>query len=131
VYKKYGPHEWSDGFPGYFTLQIFSVLLPSFLFHKLVRDFVNWRALSFTIFVILVTSLLWEATLGVPYQWWGYHPNQMMGIFIYAWDSLPIEATLLWPMGSYSAIIVYEFVRLYLQLGRPPLSQLFSRKQTA
>jgi hypothetical protein len=33
---------------------------------------INWRALSLTLFIILPTNLLWEATLGVPYGWRGF-----------------------------------------------------------
>ena len=79
---------------------------------------VNWRAFSLVLFVILLTSLLWEATLGVPYGWWGYQPKQMMGIFVTAWNYLPIEAICVWIAVSFQTVMVYEVVKRWKASGR-------------
>jgi hypothetical protein len=45
-------------------------------FFPTARPFINWRAFSLTLFIIVLVSLIWEATLAVPYQWWGFQPAQ-------------------------------------------------------
>ncbi|MGA7339337.1 MAG: hypothetical protein WBX18_01980, partial [Terracidiphilus sp.] len=76
--------------------------------------FINWRALSLTLFMILLISLFWEATLAVPYGWWGYEPQQMLGLFIGAWAGLPLEAVLVWISVTYTTTIVYEVLKVRL-----------------
>jgi hypothetical protein len=49
-------------------------------FFRTAQPFSNWRAFGLTFFLILLVSLLWETTLGVPYGWWGYRPPAMIGI---------------------------------------------------
>jgi hypothetical protein len=81
--------------------------------------FINWRALSLTLFLVLLISLLWEATLALPYGWWNYQHRQMMGLFIGAWDDLPIEAVFVWLAVAYGTIIVFEVVKLWQASGLP------------
>ena len=76
------------------------------------------RAISLTIFVILFISMLWEATLAIPYGWWGYQPRQMMGLFIGAWAGLPVEAVVVWIAVTYATTIVYEIVKVWQASGR-------------
>jgi hypothetical protein len=101
------------GFPGYFTFLVGAALVPSAAFFPEVRRFLNWRALSLTLFVILLISLFWEATLAVPYGWWGYQPTQMMGLSIGAWSGLPIEAVCVWIAVTYVTVIVFEVMKLW------------------
>jgi hypothetical protein len=108
----------TPGFPGYFTFLVVSALGPSAAIFPSALPVVNWRAFSLTLFVLLLTSLLWEATLGVPYGWWGYQPAQMMGITVTAWDYLPIEAVLVWIAVSYPTAMVYEIIRRWQASGK-------------
>jgi hypothetical protein len=101
------------GFPGYFTFLVATALVPSAAFFPEVSRFVNWRALSLTLFMILLISLFWEATLAVPYGWWGYQPDQMMGLSIGAWSGLPIEAVCVWIAVTYVTTIVFEVIKLW------------------
>ena len=71
---------------------------------------INWRALSLTLFIILLPSLLWEATLGVPYGWWGFQDHAMIDVRIAAWSRLPIKKCA-WIAVTYATVIVYEIVR--------------------
>jgi hypothetical protein len=114
----YDHHHGTSGFPGYFVFLVVATLAPSSALFPAAVPVVNWRALSLVLFVILLTSLLWEATLAVPYGWWGYQPNQMMGIFITAWDYLPIEAVCVWVAVSFQTVMVYEIVRRWQASGR-------------
>ena len=66
----------------------------------------------------MLVSLLWEATLAVPYGWWGYQPEQMIGLNIGAWSGLPIEAVCVWIAVTYTTVIVFESVKLWQASGR-------------
>jgi hypothetical protein len=115
-YKHYVLHE--PGFPGYFTFLALAALVPSAALFPQALPVINWRAFSLTLFIILLTSLLWEATLAKPYGWWGYQPSRMIGIYITAWDDLPIEAVCVWIAVTYETAIVYEIIRRWQSSGK-------------
>jgi hypothetical protein len=109
----------TDGFPWYFVYLTVMALIPSMAFYKTTQPFINWRAFSFTLFIVVLISLIWESTLALPYQWWGYQEHAMMGIFIGAWHNLPIEAVILWFAVSYTTLIVFESIKIWLASGKP------------
>ena len=115
VYKKYFalPADRA-GFPGYFTLLVVGGLTPAVTCFPVAKRFINWRAFSLTFFFILLVSLMWEATLAVPYNWWNYQHRQMAGLFIGAWAQLPIEAVCVWIAVTYATVIVFEVVKIRL-----------------
>ncbi|HEY1496377.1 MAG TPA: hypothetical protein VGF49_17615, partial [Candidatus Solibacter sp.] len=106
------------GFPGYFIFLVVAALGPSALLLPSALPVINWRALSLTLFFILLVSLLWEATLGLPYGWWGFQHSQMLGVYITAWSELPIEEVLIWITVTYATVIVYEVVRRWQSSGK-------------
>ncbi len=108
--------EVPEGFPGYFTFLVLAAVIPSMLLYPTALAFVNWRALSLTFFILVLISLLWEVTLAIPYQWWGYQDRQMMGVFIDAWTDLPLEAVVVWMVVSYTTVIVYESMKVFITL---------------
>ena len=108
----------APGFPGYFTFLVVSAVGPSAALLPSAMPVINWRAFSLTLFIILLTSLLWEATLGVPYGWWGYQDAEMIGIRITAWSRLPVEAVCVWVAVTYVTAIVYEIVRRWQSSGK-------------
>jgi hypothetical protein len=113
LYKKmFSP--FPAGLPGYFIALVAGSTVPSLALFPAARNFIHWRALSLTLFMILLISLLWEATLAVPYGWWGFRPEQMIGIFIGAWDGLPVEEVLVWISVTYTTAIVYEVLKIKL-----------------
>jgi hypothetical protein len=114
--KKYGPHPYHKGFPGYFTFMVCASVIPCTFLYDTVASYINWRAVSTTYFFILLVSLLWEATLGYPFQWWGYKYDQMIGITIHAWYDLPLEETILWGAVTFTTVLFYETVRIVLDL---------------
>jgi hypothetical protein len=119
-YKKHlALPEDQAGFPGYFIFLVVGALLPAVSFFPVARRFINWRALSLTLFFMLLVSLLWEATLAVPYQWWGFQHHQMIGFFIGAWSGLPIEEVCVWIAVTYATAIVFEVVKVLLASERP------------
>jgi hypothetical protein len=123
VYKK-ALSPIREGFPEYFIFLVFAAFVPSASFFPTVRRFINWHAFSFTLFFILLISLLWEATLAVPYQWWDYQPKQMIGLRIGAWAGLPIEAVGVWIAVTYATVTVFEIVKLW-QASEKPMKDAF------
>jgi hypothetical protein len=128
IYKKwFSPVP--DGWPGYVIVLVAGGLIPSASFYPSARRFINWRALSLTMFFILLVSLLWEATLALPYGWWNYQHAAMMGLFIGAWSGLPIEAVLVWLAVSYGTVILFEVVKIWQASGRAARDAFLGAKQ--
>ena len=130
VYKRYFSSV-PAGWPGYFMVLVAGGLIPSVGFYPAVRRFINWRALSLTMFFILLVSMLWEATLALPYGWWNYQHGAMMGIFIGAWSGLPIEAVMVWLAVAYGTVILFEVVKIWQASGRRAKDAFFGAKPTA
>jgi uncharacterized membrane protein len=87
-------------------------------FYPVARRFINWRALSLTLFFMLLVSLLWEVTLALPYNWWNFQHRQMMGVFVGAWSYLPIEEVVVWIAVTYATAIVFEVFKVGLASDR-------------
>jgi hypothetical protein len=107
------------GWPWYWIVLVAGGFVPSITFFPTARPYINWRAFSLTVFFIVLVSLVWEATLAVPYGWWGYQPRPMMGVFIGAWAGLPLEAVCVWIAVAYGTVIVFEIVKLWKASGKP------------
>ena len=110
LYKKFGPHPWHEGFPGYFLFLTMVAITPSIVFFPVANPYINWRAFSLAFLFILLVSLFWEAAIAVPYQWWGFQPRQMIGFLINGFCGLPLEEPLLWLAVTWATVIVYETI---------------------
>jgi hypothetical protein len=127
AFKRSGPEH--DGFAGYFIFLMVLGFLPTFLFLRGVAAFVNWRAFAGSYAALMLVSLVWEATLGVPYNWWNYKPRQMLGIDVEAWSGLPLEAVLLWLVIAWDCVIAFEIFRVFFHMDRKPMQALFGNKK--
>lgn len=107
----------SEGFPWYFIYLVCASLIPSAGFFHTAQRFINWRAFSFTFFLPLLISLLWEVTLALPYGWWEYRRDILVGLHIGAWSGLPIEAVCVWLAVSFTTVIIYEVIKIWKALG--------------
>jgi hypothetical protein len=107
-----------QGFPGYFIFLVLAAMLPSAALLPEAMPVINWRAFSLALFLILLISLIWEVTLGLPYHWWGFQPGQMIGISITAWSYLPLEEICVWITVTYATVIFYEIIRRWKLSGR-------------
>jgi hypothetical protein len=119
------PSQNGPAFPGYFLFLLIGSIVPSLFCSRVAFQFINWRALTTSWLFILGISQFWEASLGVPYGWWGYVPDQMIGVFLKPHCDLPIEAVLVWTLGSWTTVIIYETILTALHAGRKGWS-LFS-----
>lgn len=129
-YKKVmAPVEHRGGFPLYMTFLIGAAVLPAMLLYRTSKPFVNWRAFSITLMWVLLTSLLWEATLASPFGWWRYKPEWMMGLHIRAWADLPVEAVVLWIAVAYTTISVYETIKVFHHMKAPTKKALLGDSQ--
>ncbi len=117
LYKKFFSTV-PNGLPGYFIVLVAGGLVPSASLYPATSRFINWRAVSLTMFYVLLISMLWEATLALPYGWWDYQHEAMLGVFIGAWSGLPLEAVLVWLAVAYGTIIVFEAVKIWQASGR-------------
>jgi hypothetical protein len=77
---------------------------------------------------MLLISLLWEVTLALPYGWWNFQHRQMIGLFIGAWNDLPIEEVCLWIAVTYATVIIFEIVKLWQASGRTMKKALLGAK---
>jgi hypothetical protein len=107
-------YSGEPGFPWYFIYLTVVAMVPSLGFYHCAKHFINWRAFSLTALIMVLISLLWEVTLALPYQWWGFQHDAMMGIYIGAWHGLPIEEVVLWFSVSYATVILYEVIKIWL-----------------
>jgi hypothetical protein len=112
IYKKFFSAS-PAGFPGYFIFLALTAFIPSIFLLPAVRVVINWRAFSLTVFLVVLISLIWEATLAIPYGWWNFQDQQMLGIRITAWGNLPIEEVCLWVAVTYATVIVYEAMKCW------------------
>ena len=124
LYRKLASNT-SEGFPWYFIYLICASLVPSAGFFCTAQRFINWRAFSFTFFLLLLMSLLWEVTLALPYGWWEYRRNILIGLHIGAWSGLPIEAVCVWLAVSFTTVITYEVIKIWKALGTRALEAFF------
>jgi len=113
------------GFPGYFVFLALTAFIPSSLLLPTVRSLINWRAFSLATFFVVLISLMWEVTLAIPYGWWSFRDQQMLGIHITAWGNLPVEEVSLWITVTYATVIIYEAVKCWQTSGRSIKHALF------
>lgn len=129
LWKLYGTHSAPQGWPAYFTFLLVAAIIPGLVFFKTAQPFINWRAFSFTFMVTTLISLIWEATLATPYGWWTYNPDYMMGLFVGAWNHLPVEAVILWMAVTYTTVIIFETFKIYLAMERKGISAWTGKKE--
>ena len=118
------------GFPWYFAFLVLIIVVPSGMAFRLVLRFINMRAFLFTIQSLLAVSIIWEVTLALPYGWWGYNHEYMMGLYLRAWFDLPVEAPMLWLAAAWSNVAIYELAKLKL-FADQPLRAVFSIRKSA
>lgn len=113
-----GPNMEGQGIPLYFTLLMLLVFVPAVLIWNKSSPYINPGAMFFTIVAAVLFSLIWEATLALPYGWWNYNPKWMIGIFVPPWHYIPLEAIFLWLFAGWGTVLIFEFFRLLIASHR-------------
>ena len=116
-------------FPTYFVFLAGGALLPAIFFYRAIGNLTNWPAFAVTTLYVIVTSVIWEVTLAIPRQWWGYEPSGMIGLTIAAWSRgeaiFPIEAAFVWIFAPFSSVLIYEFAKALTHHPRATRVALF------
>ena len=116
-------------FPVYYAFLMAGALLPAIFLYRCVGALTNWPAFALAALYVVVTSVIWEATLAVPRGWWGYNPSGMIGVIIRAWSSsdriFPIEAAFVWLCAPFSSVLAYEFAKALSHHPRGTREALF------
>jgi len=124
----------NGNFPTYFVFISAGALLPAMFLYRTIGNLTNWPAFAVTMLYVIVTSLIWEVTLAIPRQWWGYEPSGMMGLTIAAWSRddaiFPLEAAVVWLFAPFSSILTYEFAKALTHHPRPTKAALFGSVAT-
>ena len=131
IAKRAVAHVWA--IPVYYTFLVLVALTPAVVLFEALKGLVNWRAFSFTALYVMLTSILWEVTLGIPQFWWRYKESGMIGKSIDAFSYhengkiaiFPIEALIVWIAVSFSVILFYEAMKAYRYDSRPAGQKLF------
>ena len=116
-------------FPTYFAFLVGGAVLPAMFLYRSIGGLTNWPAFAVTTLYVILTSVIWEATLAIPRLWWGYEPSGMIGATIAAWsrgDSIfPIEAAVVWLFAPFASVLTYEFAKALTHHPKPTRVALF------
>ena len=120
--------------PAYFMFISAGAVLPAMFLYRAIGHLINWPAFAVTTLYVIVTSLIWEVTLAIPRQWWGYEPSGMMGLTIAAWSRddaiFPVEAAAVWLFAPFSSVLTYEFAKALTHHSRSIKTALFGSVAT-
>ena len=116
-------------FPTYFVFIAAGAILPAMFLYRAIGNLTNWPAFAATTLYVIVTSVIWEVTLAIPREWWGYEPSGMVGLTIAAWSRgdaiFPVEAAVVWLFAPFSSILTYEFAKALTHHPRATRAALF------
>ncbi len=109
--EKLWPLTW------YYNFLVVVAVLPALFLYRSLNSVINWRAFSFTCLYVLVTSCIWEVTLGLSRSWWFYRkPNGVLGFYVSAFSisserPYPIEALIVWLVVTFDAVLGFEALK--------------------
>jgi len=116
-------------FPTYFAFLVAGAVLPAMFLYRSIGELTNWPAFAVTTLYVILTSVIWEATLAIPRLWWGYEPSGMIGVTIAAWSRgdaiFPIEAAVVWLFAPFASVLTYEFAKALTHHPKPSSVALF------
>jgi len=120
-------------FPTYFAFLAAGAVLPAMFLYRSIGSLTNWPAFAVTTLYVILTSVIWEVTLAIPRQWWGYEPSGMIGLTIAAWSRgdaiFPVEAAVVWLFAPFSSVLTYEFAKAVTHHPRGIKGALFGSSE--
>lgn len=115
--------------PVYAVFLAVGALLPTVFLYRYVHTLVNWPAFAATSLYVTLTSVVWEVTLAIPRDWWGYVGDGTLGMSIAGWSTpssdFPVEAAFVWLCAPFSSILTYEFAKALTHHPRSTRHALF------
>ena len=122
----------NGSFPTYVTFLTAGAILPAMFLYRAIGSLINWPAFALTTLYVIVTSIIWEVTLAIPREWWGYEPTGMIGISIAAWSRgeaiFPVEAAVVWLAAPFSSTLLYEFAKAFTHHPKTTRAALFGQR---
>ncbi len=100
-------------FPIYWAFLVFTAAIPTLALGKRLGNLVNWPAFSFTFVLMVLISVILAVTTAVPYKWWAFETDVMIGFYFNAWFGVPIEQTFLYLVTPWVAVLWLEAVHLW------------------
>ena len=110
--KKFWPHPYHEGWPYYLFAELVIVFLPLCALYNKVHKFTNPRAFLFVMVLQVLVSIVWEATLALPYGYWNYKLTAMVGLVAIPWSNLALEACFLWVSVAWGVMFMYELSKI-------------------
>jgi hypothetical protein len=62
-------------FPTYFAFLIGGAVLPAMFLYRSIGGLTELAGVRGHDALLILTSVIWEATLAIPRMWWGYQPR--------------------------------------------------------
>ena len=62
-------------FPTYFAFLVGGAVLPAMFLYRSIGGLTNWPAFAVTTLYVILSSVIWEATLAIPRLWWASLEN--------------------------------------------------------
>jgi hypothetical protein len=123
----FGAKTWR--LPLYYSFLVIVAFAPAATLYTAVKSLVNWRAFSMTSLYVLLTSCIWEVTLGLPRKWWDYKETAILGRKLAVWSFpnggvYPLEALMVWIAVTFACVLYYEFFRAFFRDPRPAVELL-------
>jgi hypothetical protein len=122
-------------FPTYFVFLAAGAVLPAMFLYRAIGGLTNWPAFAMTTLYVILTSVIWEATLAIPRLWWGYQRSGMVGVTIAAWSRgdaiFPLEAAVVWLFAPFASVLTYEFAKALTHHPKPTRVALFGPSPAA
>jgi len=100
-------------FPIYWTFLVVTAVVPTLVLGRKVGNLVNWPAFSFTFAVMVLISVILAVTTAVPYRWWSFETDVMIGFFFNAWFGIPIEQAFLYLITPWVSVLWLELVHAW------------------
>jgi hypothetical protein len=110
-------HGSQEGWPYYLMFELALVFGTLAALYKRVHKFTNARAFLFVMALQVLISIVWEATLALPYGWWNYRMTAMIGVTIMPWSRLALEGSFLWVSVGWSVMLMYEAAKIQAVTG--------------
>jgi hypothetical protein len=101
-------------FPWYWTFLVCTAVVPTAVMGRRVGNLVNWPALSFCTVAMVLISVILSITTALPYQWWSFEDDVMIGVYFNTWYGVPLEQLVLYCITPIVTAFWLELIHAWL-----------------